>query len=58
MPDSTRATPHCRRLHPGRTVNLPVESLLALDRATVHDVKALEESAILLTTAWPEETSI
>lgn len=39
----------------GRTFDLPTGSLLALDRATVHDVQALEESAILLTIAWPEE---
>ena len=38
----------------GRTFDLPAGSLLALDRATVHDVEALEESAILLTIAWPE----
>lgn len=38
-----------------RTFVLPAGSLLALDRATVHDVEALEESAILLTIAWPEE---
>src|SRR2546429_7357633 len=29
-------------------------SLLALDRALPHDVKALEDSAFLLTIAWPE----
>ena len=38
----------------GRTFDLPTGSLLALDRATVHDVQALAESAILLTIAWPE----
>jgi quercetin dioxygenase-like cupin family protein len=38
-----------------RTFVLPVGSLLALDRATVHDVEALEDSAILLTIARPEE---
>ena len=39
----------------GRTFDLPAGSLLALDRATVHDVQALEDSAILLTIAWPKE---
>ena len=39
----------------GRTFDLPAGSLLALDRTTVHDVQALEDSAILLTIAWPEE---
>jgi quercetin dioxygenase-like cupin family protein len=39
----------------GRTFDLPTGSRLALDRATVHDVEALEESAVLLTIAWPEE---
>ncbi len=39
----------------GRTFDLPAGSVLALDRATVHDVEALEESAVLLTIAWPEE---
>ena len=28
---------------------------LALDRVLPHDVKALEDSAFLLTIAWPEE---
>lgn len=38
-----------------RTFVLPAGSLLALDRATVHDVEALKESAILLMIAQPEE---
>ena len=38
-----------------RTLVLPAGSLLALDRATIHDVEALEDSAILLTIARPEE---
>ena len=40
----------------GRTFDLPTGRLLALDRATVHDVEALEDSAILLTIALPGET--
>ena len=40
----------------GRTFDLPAGSLLALDRTVVHHLEALEESAFLLTIAWPEET--
>ena len=43
------------RLHAAdETVDLPVGGLLALDGNVVHDVEALEESAFLLTIAWPE----
>ena len=37
----------------GRTFNLRTGGLLALDHAIRHDVSAIEESAILLTLAWP-----
>jgi quercetin dioxygenase-like cupin family protein len=37
----------------GRTFDLPAGRLLALDQAIPHDVEALDESAILLTIAWP-----
>ena len=37
----------------GRTFNLRAGGLLALDRSLPHDVEALEESALLLTIAWP-----
>lgn len=37
----------------GRTFNLRPGGLLALDHAVRHDVEALEESAFLLTIAWP-----
>jgi len=37
----------------GRTFELPVGSLLTLDRNLPHDVEALKESAFLLTIAWP-----
>jgi len=37
-----------------RVFDLPAGHLLALDRALPHDVKALEDSAFLLTIAWPE----
>jgi quercetin dioxygenase-like cupin family protein len=37
----------------GRTFDLPMGRLLALDQGVPHDVEALEESAFLLTIAWP-----
>ena len=37
----------------GRTFDLPTGTLLALDRDLPHDVEALEESAFLITIAWP-----
>ena len=37
----------------GRTFNLRSGGLLALDRAMSHEVEALDESAFLLTIAWP-----
>jgi quercetin dioxygenase-like cupin family protein len=37
----------------GRTFNLRPGALLALDSNLAHDVRALEESAVLLTVAWP-----
>jgi quercetin dioxygenase-like cupin family protein len=37
----------------GRTFDLPVGGLLALDRGLPHDVQALEESVLLLTIAGP-----
>lgn len=37
----------------GRTFDLPAGSLLALDHGVPHDVEALENSAFLLTIAWP-----
>ena len=37
----------------GRTFDLPSGRLLALDRGLPHDVEALEDSAVLLTIAWP-----
>jgi quercetin dioxygenase-like cupin family protein len=41
----------------GRTFNLREGGLLALDRGIRHDVLALEESAVLLTIAWPNTAS-
>jgi quercetin dioxygenase-like cupin family protein len=44
------------RLHlKEQTVELPAGHLLALDREIAHDVEAIEESAVLLTIAWPGE---
>jgi quercetin dioxygenase-like cupin family protein len=44
------------RIHVEDTVvDLPSGHLLALDRALLHDVQALEENAFLLTICWPEE---
>jgi quercetin dioxygenase-like cupin family protein len=37
----------------GRTFDLPTGTLLALDQDLPHDVEALDESAFLLTIAWP-----
>ena len=37
----------------GRTFNLRQGGLLTLDHGVPHDVEALEESALLLTIAWP-----
>ncbi len=37
----------------GRTFDLPTGRLLALDQGLPHDVEALEDSAFLLTIAWP-----
>ena len=40
-----------------RVEELEVGDLLTLDRCLEHDVEALEESAFLLTIAWPEVTT-
>lgn len=37
------------------SVDLPTGHLLALNRNEPHDVEALEDSAFLLTIAWPQE---
>jgi quercetin dioxygenase-like cupin family protein len=39
----------------GRTFNLRAGGLLALDRGIRHDLTAVEESAFLLTIAWPRK---
>ena len=37
----------------GRTFSLRTGGVLALDHGILHDVEAVEESAFLLTIAWP-----
>jgi quercetin dioxygenase-like cupin family protein len=44
---------HLRIRAGGRTFDLPAGRLLTLDGGLVHDVEALEDSALLLTIAWP-----
>ena len=44
---------HVRLNALGRAFNLLPGSLVALDERAPHDLEALEESAILLTIAWP-----
>ena len=49
-------TGHIRMQVPGKLVDLPAGSMLALDRAVPHDVEAIEDSAYLLTMAMPDGT--
>ena len=44
---------HIRLNASGRTFDLRAGSLVALDSDVPHDLEALQESAILLTIAWP-----
>ncbi|HTE85597.1 MAG TPA: hypothetical protein VK821_12780, partial [Dehalococcoidia bacterium] len=44
---------HLRIQLPGRVVDLPATHLLALERNVPHEVEAIEDSALLLTLAWP-----
>ena len=44
---------HIRLNASGRAFDLLPGSLLALDHRAPHDLEALEESAVLLTIAWP-----
>jgi quercetin dioxygenase-like cupin family protein len=46
-------TGHIQVRATGRTFELPAGTLLALDQGVPHDVEALEDSAFLLTIAWP-----
>jgi len=47
---------HIRLNASGRTFDLRPGSLVALDQGATHDIEALEESAFLLTIAWPGRT--
>ena len=40
-----------------QTIDLPAGHVLALDPDVAHDVEALDESAFLLTIAWPARAS-
>ncbi len=46
---------HIRMHAGGREFDLPRGHLLVLDRGMPHNVEALEDSAFLLTIAWPGE---
>ena len=46
---------HIRVRAQGRSFELRSGGLLALDQGVPHDVEAIEESAFLLTIAWPSE---
>jgi quercetin dioxygenase-like cupin family protein len=48
---------HIRMHADGRFFDLPQGKALILDRAVTHDVEALEESAFLLTVAFPESSA-
>jgi len=45
---------HLRMHAGGKEFDLPAGHVLVLDRAMPHDVAAIEDSAFLLTIAWPE----
>ena len=40
-----------------KVIDLPAGHMLVLERALPHDVEALEDSAFLLTIAWPEDAN-
>ena len=48
---------HIRMHVQDNVIDLPAGHILALERALPHDVEALEDSAFLLTIAWPEDAS-
>jgi quercetin dioxygenase-like cupin family protein len=39
----------------GRTLDLPLGRLVTFDRSIAHEIEAVDESAILITIAWPSE---
>jgi len=52
-----RLSGHIRLNAFGRTFDLRPGSLVALDQGGAHDLEAMEESAFLLTIAWPGSTA-
>jgi len=50
-------TGHVRLQVLDQTIDLPAGHVLALDSDVAHDVEALDESAFLLTIAWPARAS-
>jgi len=48
-------TGHIQVRAAGRTFDLTAGRVVTLDRGVPHDVEALEESAFLLTIAWPSQ---
>jgi quercetin dioxygenase-like cupin family protein len=46
---------HIRMQVRDQLIDLPAGRMLALERGLPHDVEALEDSAFLLTIAWPED---
>jgi quercetin dioxygenase-like cupin family protein len=48
---------HIRMHVQEKAIDLPAGHMLALERALPHDVEALEDSAFLLTIAWPENAT-
>jgi quercetin dioxygenase-like cupin family protein len=48
---------HIRMHVQDKVIDLPAGHMLALERALPHDVEALENSAFLLTIAWPEDAT-
>ncbi len=48
---------HIRMRADDNLFDLPQGKMLVLDRAVTHDVEAVEESAFLLTVAYPENAS-
>jgi quercetin dioxygenase-like cupin family protein len=48
---------HIRMHVQEKAIDLPAGHMLALERGLPHDVEALEDSAFLLTIAWPEDAT-
>jgi quercetin dioxygenase-like cupin family protein len=48
---------HIRMHVQEKAIDLPAGHMLALERALPHDVEGLEDSAFLLTIAWPKDAT-